>query len=55
MKHMQYLSFASDANGIFKLTEFDGQVITSNAETQPGQSSQESVGVNKPETDGRKC
>ena len=52
---MQYLSFASDANYIFKLTDFDGQVITAEAETEPSQSSQESVDLNKLETDGRKC
>ena len=29
--------------------------IIAEAETEPGQSSQESVDLNKPETDGRKC
>ena len=55
MKYMQYLSFASVANCIFYLTEFDGQVITAKAETEPGQSSQESVDLNNQESDGRKC
>jgi hypothetical protein len=39
----------------FNLTEFGGQVISPEEETDPGQSSQESVDLNKLDTDGRKC